>query len=320
MSQPALSSRMISNPYIRDEKRFGILDQCRASFAACRWSLHQVSTYRGSLAENLASYRAADIPAIGLWHRKIQDEGEELAVDLIAESGLPVSSVSWLGGFTGTEGMSHDESLEQSKAAIEFAGRVGARSVVVVGGARGRHIMSHARRCVRSALVELGDAAADAGVTVLLQADSRPLCRPWSFFDKWEDALELVAGCDHPRVKLAVDLHRLLPENAPQRRLDEIVPFLGQVQIPCAESTPFVIGYGLRTSAAPSTVSLRGGLASLATGLAMGPSDRVLALRLAGFTGYVEIEAWSEHVWQTPCESWLAPFAQRWNVLPTRAN
>jgi hypothetical protein len=199
----------------------------------------------------------------------------------------------------------------------------------VVSGALGRHITSHAQRCVRTALIELGDAAAEAGLNVLLQPESRALCRPWSIFGNWEAALELVAECRHPHVKLAVDLDRLLPGNMPQPRLNEIVPFLGQVQIPHAEPLPHFGSRILRPPVGSPPLTARDGLSAqssagasrtAASTLATAPSDCVLALQLAGFSEYVELEFWSETIWQSAYESWLPALSQRWNVKPICAN
>ncbi|MDA0833029.1 MAG: TIM barrel protein [Planctomycetota bacterium] len=324
MSQHALSSR-IEPVALQGDKRFIRLDKPQISHPpVCRWSLHQISTYRWSLEEDIKRYAAAGIPAIGLWHRKIQEIGEDRTVDAFDESSLGVSSVSWLGGFTGTEGMSHQEAIDESLEAIHLADRLGARSVVVVSGARGRHITSHAHRCIRTALIELGNAAAEVGVTVLLQSESRPLCRPWSIFGNWEQAFDIVASCRHPYVKLAVDLNQLLPVNASRRHLDEIVPFLGQIQLPVTESQ---LSSDSHISNCRSILSDRNArcadIAEIFTchvGHASLTSDRVQSLQHAGFSGYVEFEFWSEAVWQSDYSMWLNTLSHNVNAKSVHTN
>ena len=78
-----------------------------------RSSLNEVTTFRWSLDEDLQHYQAAGWEAIGLWRRKLADFGDEKAIELVRESELAVSSLSWAGGFTGSEGHSSAESIAE---------------------------------------------------------------------------------------------------------------------------------------------------------------------------------------------------------------
>ncbi|MFM9067335.1 MAG: sugar phosphate isomerase/epimerase, partial [Planctomycetota bacterium] len=86
-----------------------------------RISLHEVSTFRWSFEEDVRQYRAAGYSSIGIWRQKISDYGEEKGAELLAEAGLPVSSLSWAGGFTGSDGRSFKESHEDARDALRVA-------------------------------------------------------------------------------------------------------------------------------------------------------------------------------------------------------
>ena len=111
-----------------------------------RLSMNEMTTYRWSFEEDLQHYRAAGIPAIGVWRRKLSDFGEQRGIELLQESGLAVSNLMWAGGFTGSEGHTYRESIDDAAEAIRLAGAMAAKCVVVYSGARAGHTHNHARR------------------------------------------------------------------------------------------------------------------------------------------------------------------------------
>ena len=83
-----------------------------------RLSMNELTTFRWSFDEDVVQYQRAGYDAIGLWRRKLTDFGEERAVELLAESQLQVSSVFFAGGFTGSDGRSFAESIDDAAAAL----------------------------------------------------------------------------------------------------------------------------------------------------------------------------------------------------------
>ena len=94
-----------------------------------RISMNELTTYRWSFEEDVQQYAKAGFDAIAVWRHKLSDFGEEKGAELIAESGLKVSSLLWAGGFTGSDGRSHKESVEDAHDAIRLAANLGARIV-----------------------------------------------------------------------------------------------------------------------------------------------------------------------------------------------
>ena len=128
---------------------------------AVRFSANGLTTIRWDLLQDVCGCRDSEISSIGLWRPKVLEFGEDRAVELLRDSSLDVSTVSWIGGFTGTNGHSFRDSLWDARQAIRFAGEVGAECVVVVSGSRGTHTLNHARRLLLDALRELADDAAE---------------------------------------------------------------------------------------------------------------------------------------------------------------
>src|SRR5271163_3357150 len=104
-----------------------------------RLSVNEMTTYRWSFEEDVTHYRAAGIGAIGVWRQKLADFGEERGADLLADSGLVVSNLLWAGGFTGSDGHSFRESLNDAADAVRLAGALRAKALIVYSGGRGGH-------------------------------------------------------------------------------------------------------------------------------------------------------------------------------------
>ena len=66
-----------------------------------------------------------------------------------------MSNLLWAGGFTGSDGHTFRESVDDAAEAIRLAAALHARSLVVYSGAPGGHTHNHARRLLVDALRQL---------------------------------------------------------------------------------------------------------------------------------------------------------------------
>lgn len=191
-----------------------------------RISINEMTTYRWSFLEDVTGYQALGVQSLGLWRPKLSDFGEERGIELLRESGLAVSSVWTAGGFTGSDGQTFREAVDDALEALRLAAEVRAGCLVVVSGARASHTLSHARRLVRDALLELGDAAARSGLSVAVQPlRQRPHDR-CSFLPSLDAALELLEWCDHPQVGLVFDFLHLWQEPDLCRRVPDVLRWI----------------------------------------------------------------------------------------------
>ena len=101
----------------------------------------------------------------------------------MAESGLAVSNLLWAGGFTGSDGRSYRESLDDAGDAIRLAGDLGAKALVVYSGARAGHTQNHARRLIREALTELAPMAGDHGLVLAVEPMHFGCAADWTFLN-----------------------------------------------------------------------------------------------------------------------------------------
>ena len=132
-------------------------------------SMNETTTFRWSFEEDVANYAAAGIKGIGIWRQKVSDCGPQRAADLLREHGMTASHLFWAGGFTGSEGHSHRESIADTSEALRMAASFGAKVLVVCSGARSGHTLNHARQLVVGALKELVPIAEEFGVVMAIE-------------------------------------------------------------------------------------------------------------------------------------------------------
>jgi sugar phosphate isomerase/epimerase len=193
--------------------------------------MNEVTTFRWSLEEDVRRYVAAGYEGIGVWRRKLTDHGEEQGVDLIAESGLKVTNLVWAGGFTGSDGRTLDESVQDAAHALRLAGALGAGCLVVYPGGRNNHILSHAERLLRSAIERLLDFAADVEVTLAIEPMHPACATEWTFLTDLESTVAFIEQFDSPFLKLVLDSYHFGHDRSVLANLPEIVPHIGVVHL-----------------------------------------------------------------------------------------
>ncbi len=177
-----------------------------------RLSMSEVTTYRWSFEEDVLQYRQAGITAIGVWRQKLSDFGEEKGIELLAESGLKVSNLIWAGGFTGSDGRSFRDSIEDAVEAIELAGRLNAPALVVYSGGRAGHTQNHARRLAVDALKEIAPLAEKHRVNLAVEPMHSECAAECTFLTTLKETLDLLDKVSHPRLCLALDTYHVAEE------------------------------------------------------------------------------------------------------------
>jgi sugar phosphate isomerase/epimerase len=240
-------------------------------------SISETTTFRWSLEEDVAEYSAAGIPAIGVWRHKLSDCGLAHALVLLRCAGLKVSHLSWAGGFTGSDGRSYRESVEDAAEAVRTAAELDCPTLVLYSGPRGGHTYSHARRLFHCALAELAPRAAELAVTLAVEPMHPGCAAQWTFLTSLDDTLALLAAVGHPRVKMVLDTYHLGQDGALPERIAAAAPQVALVQLGDARRPPQ--GEQNRCRLGEGVVPLR---------------EIVAALRLGGYDGYYDVELLGE--------------------------
>lgn len=194
-------------------------------------SMNETTTFRWSFEEDVLAYAASGITAIGVWRQKLSDYPLARACALLQEHRLKVSHLSWVGGFTGSDGRTFRESLEDAKEAIQTAVALRCPTIVVYSGPRGGHTYSHSRRLFSDAITELIPLAAESGVTLALEPMHPGCASEWTFLTQLDDALEMIARLGRPELKLVLDLYHVGMEERLCERIPSILDKIALVQM-----------------------------------------------------------------------------------------
>ncbi len=243
-------------------------------------SMSETTTFRWSFEEDVANYAAAGIPALGVWRQKLADCGEARGIPILREKGLEVSHLFWAGGFTGSDGRSFRESIEDAADALRLARRLGAPCLIVYSGGRAGHTFNHARRLVTDALAELVPVAAEVDVSLALEPMHPGCAADWTFLTSIDQTVGLLDAVGSPeQVKMVFDAYHLGQDDGVLECIDQLAPRVALVQLgdarepPCGEQNRCRLGEG--------SVPL---------------SEIVSALTAAGYDGYFDVELLGEEV------------------------
>jgi sugar phosphate isomerase/epimerase len=218
----------------RSETDYSTLELARMAELA----MNETTTFRWSFEEDVLRYAAAGISAIGVWRQKLSDCGQARAIDLLQRNRLQVAHLFWAGGFTGSDGRSYRESVDDAAEALRTAAELNSRILVVYSGPRAGHTYNHARRLIHGALVELAPLAAELGVTLAIEPMHPGCAAEWTFLTSLDDTLRLLAAIAHPHVKMVLDTYHLGLESGLVERIAAIVPQVALVQLGDARCPP----------------------------------------------------------------------------------
>lgn len=254
-----------------------------------RVSINEMTTYHWSFDEDVTNFRAAGIPGIGVWRRKLAEFGEERGIDMLRESGLTVTSLSCAGGFTGSDGHTFREAVDDGLEAVRLAAEMRAECLVVVTGARSGHTSNHARRLVSEALSELGDLGRELDVHVAIQPMHRQPVERCSFLTSLDATLALLERCDHSHVGMVFDLHHHCRQEGIADRISQLARWVRLVTL----SDPAV------TSGSGSVPGHDPNLRSLVENFHGG-----------GFRGWYDLQVLCENSWKSDYHELIARWRQ----------
>jgi sugar phosphate isomerase/epimerase len=141
-------------------------------------SLNQATIKYADLGTALRVTREAGIASIGLWREPVAEVGLPAATEMVADSGLRVSSLCRGGFFTTADERLRQAALDDNRRAIEetaalaAAGATGSAPVLVLvagGLPAGDRDLPGARERARDAVGALVDDAAAAGVVLAIE-------------------------------------------------------------------------------------------------------------------------------------------------------
>jgi sugar phosphate isomerase/epimerase len=203
-------------------------------------SMNEITTFRWSLDEDVENYQAAGYQAIGVWRQKLIDGDEDQVIDLLAGSGLRVSNLAWAGGFTGSDGRTLAESVDDAAEALRLAAALDAGCLVIYAGGRNNHTFRHAGRLLRAALDELLPLAEAVEVPLAIEPMHPACAADWSFLTDLGSVTTLIDEYRSPCLKLAYDIYHFPLGVGQTHLLARLAPHLGIVHLADRRVSPNV--------------------------------------------------------------------------------
>lgn len=172
-------------------------------------AVNQLSTYRWELGQDAQAYAAHGFSGIGLFRPKVDDFGIDRTRELLNQLKLSVTSLSWAGGFTGSDGRGFDDAVRDAMVAVTDAANLKAHTLIVLAGGRNNHIRRHARRTLCEALKKVSILAEEFGVLLSLEPFHPGCGQEWSFVNDLESTLSVLDCVASPNLGLVLDTYHV---------------------------------------------------------------------------------------------------------------
>jgi sugar phosphate isomerase/epimerase len=215
----------------------------------------------------------------------LADGDENDAIDRILTSGLSVTHLSWAGGFTGNDGRTLAESVDDAWDAIRLAAAIGAKCLVLYAGGRNNHTYRHAGRLLRSALDELLPIAEEFEVPLSIEPMHAACAGDWTFLNDLSSVMSLINEYRSPFLKIAYDTYHSPIHGRQRDVLKQIAPHIAIVHLADRRQAP---------SAEQERCPLGQGRIQL--------GDVICTLQEAGYTGNYDIKLLGSEI--EACDYW----------------
>lgn len=258
-----------------------------------RLSLNTATIKKASLAEAAKLCADNGIEGIGPWRDVVEQAGGAAAARRLLDSyGLTATSLC-RGGF-------FHLGLEDTRLAILEAAFLGTRELVlVVGGLPpGSKDLPAARRIVADALEQLVPYASKHDVRLAIEPLHPMFCADRAVVSTLGQALDLASPYAPSEVGVVVDTYHVWWDPQVFEQIERAAGRISAYQV-CDWVVPL-----------PEDMLL--GRGHVGDGH-IDFDPLTLAVRKAGYDGFVEVEIFNQAIWDTPADRTVATVLQRWN-------
>ncbi|AHG93126.1 Xylose isomerase domain-containing protein TIM barrel (plasmid) [Gemmatirosa kalamazoonensis] len=259
-----------------------------------RLSFNQATAERASLPEVVEACARHGIPYVSLWRHKIAETGLDVAVRLVRDAGLTVSSVCRGGMFPAATAEERARRIEDNLRAVDEAAALGAEVLVLVCGAAPDKDIGAARAMVADGIAAVVPYAAERGVTLGIEPLHPAFAGERSCITTLREARRLAEHFPRGIVGVVADVYHIWWDPELYEELDAAAPRL--------------VAYHVNDWLVPQTNVLlgRGMMGDGVIDLA-----RIgAAVERAGYMGPIEVEIFNEAVWAMPLDE-LLPLVKR---------
>ncbi|MCA9138839.1 MAG: sugar phosphate isomerase/epimerase [Planctomycetales bacterium] len=194
-------------------------------------SISQLSTLRWDLETDVLAYAKHGFRGIGLFRQKVEDYGVERTIELLDEYSMRATSLSWGGGFTGSDGRSFEDAVCDAISAVIQAAQLRVDTLIVLAGGKNNHIKTHLRRTLCAALDRLAAVASEHGIQLALEPFHPGCGDEWSFVNDLQSTLAIIEQVDNPSLGLVLDTYHIGMDPEAIRWLPDVARHIHLVQL-----------------------------------------------------------------------------------------
>lgn len=270
-----------------------------------RLAIHTLTNKPWSLAECLEAYASAGVPALSIW-RNVFDPAEggiglDAAVKLVAASGLAVPALVRGGFFPAHEAAERQAAIDHNRRCIDEAAALGAEMVVLVVGAVPGLPLAEARRQVADGIAAVLPHAEACGVKLAIEPLHPMYAADKSCINRMAEAREVCEQLRHPLVGIAADVYHIWFDP----NLEAEIALSGE------QGTLFAFHL---CDWRPDTRHLLTDRGLMGDGCIDLPGIRAM-IDAAGFSGYYEVEVFSEAYWAMDQAAYLELLISRYRSV-----
>ncbi|MFV1994368.1 MAG: sugar phosphate isomerase/epimerase family protein [Verrucomicrobiales bacterium] len=258
--------------------------------------VHTATTKPLALPEALDAYQAAGIPAITLWRDALEGRTLEESDRMIAASNLEVVSLCRGGFFPATSGAERQKNIDDNRLAIEQAEAIGAPLVVLVCGAVPGQPLEESRKQITDGIAACIDDAEASGVKLAIEPLHPMYADDRSAINTMAQANAICDQLDSLHLGIAADVYHLWWDPDLENQIayagkqDHLLAF--HICDWLTPTTHLLTDRGLMGEGCIDIKQIRGWMES------------------AGFTGYHEVEIFSERWWASDQRAYLEKIKQ----------
>jgi sugar phosphate isomerase/epimerase len=262
-----------------------------------RCAVHTRTTKPWSLAECCRAYAAAGIGGISIWRDAYETIGVGEARRIVSDSGLRVPAIVRGGFFVAPSDDARRASLDDNRRIIDEAHALDAEMIVLVVGAHPEVPLATARDQVTTAIAELAPQAERAGVKLAIEPLHPMYAADKSCICTLREARKVCEAVGSPAVGVAADVYHIWWDADLEAELDAIGRqgrlFGFHVCDWRVETRHMLTDRGLMGD---GVIDIR----------------RIRAkVEAAGFTGFTEVEVFSDDYWSRDQNEYLALIVDR---------